>query len=410
METSRVYDKLLDAWLKRPRYISSCGGTRSGKTYSILQLLIQLSMMDSTPKITSVVSETLPHLKRGAIRDFKQIMGRAFDEDCWNQTELTYKFKSGSIIEFFSADNPAKVHGPARDRLFINECQNISYEVARQLFVRTRGMIIIDYNPTHSFWANEIIELRDNCQRVHSTYLDNDYLTPEQVAEIESNRTDQNWWTVYGEGKVGSLEGVIYQFEVVDHMPPKDQNKPESQKTDEEKYADSLKEVWGMDFGFTNDPTAIVRILADQKRKEFWIEQKCYRTNMMNEDIANHLEKVGLDRRTEIYADCAEPKSIAEIGRGSRFNIKSCDKGAPVKSEKMRFQIQWVQGWKLHVTKESLDLIDELRHYVWEKDKTGKQLNEPIDSYNHLLDAMRYALWSKFGRNAGKGIYNITIK
>lgn len=410
METSRVFDKLLDAWIKKPRYISSCGGTRSGKTYSILQLLIQLSMMDSTPKITSVVSETLPHLKRGAIRDFKQIMGRVFDEDCWNQTELTYKFKSGSIIEFFSADNPAKVHGPARDRLFINECQNISYEVARQLFVRTRGMIIVDYNPTHSFWANEIIELRDNCQRVHSTYLDNDYLTKEQVAEIESNRSDVNWWTVYGEGKVGSLEGVIYQFDVVDHMPPKDLDKPERDKTDEEKYADSLKEVWGMDFGFTNDPTAIVRILADPKRKEFWIEQKCYRTNMMNEDIARHLEYAGLDRRTEIYADCAEPKSIAEIGRGSRFNVKSCDKGAPVRSEKMRFQILWVQGWKMHVTKESLDLIDELRNYVWAKDKTGKQLNEPIDQYNHLLDAMRYALWSKFGRNAGKGQYNITIK
>lgn len=410
METSRVFDKLLDAWIKKPRYISSCGGTRSGKTYSILQLLIQLSMMDSTPKITSVVSETLPHLKRGAIRDFKQIMGKAFDEDSWNQTELTYKFKSGSIIEFFSADNPAKVHGPARDRLFINECQNISYEVARQLFVRTRGMIIVDYNPTHSFWANEIIELRDNCQRVHSTYLDNDYLTPEQVAEIESNRSDTNWWTVYGEGKVGSLEGVIYKFDVIDHMPPIGVEKPEKDKTEEELYADSLKEVWGLDFGFTNDPTAIVRILADTKRKEAFIEQKCYRTNMMNEDIADHLNFAGLGRKTEIYADCAEPKSIAEIGKGSRFNIKSCDKGAPVKSEKMRFQIQWVQGWKLHVTKESLDLIDELRNYVWAKDKTGKQLNEPIDSYNHLLDAMRYALWSRFGRNEGKGKYNISIK
>jgi phage terminase large subunit len=215
---------------------------------------------------------------------------------------------------------------------------------------------------------------------------------------------------VYGCGLEGTLDGLIYQFEQIDEMPPKGADKPEVDKTDEEKYADSLTELHGLDFGFTNDPTAIVRILVDQKRKECWIEQKCYRTNMMNEDIADHLEKVGLDRRTEIYADCAEPKSIAEIGRGSRFNIKSCDKGAPVKSEKMRFQIQWVQGWKLHVTKESLDLIDELRHYVWEKDKTGKQLNEPIDSYNHLLDAMRYALWSKFGRNAGKGIYNITIK
>jgi phage terminase large subunit len=269
---------------------------------------------------------------------------------------------------------------------------------------------VIDYNPTHSFWANEIIELRDNCQRVHSTYLDNDYLTPEQVAEIESNRSDANWWTVYGEGKVGSLEGVIYQFDVIDHMPPKGSDKPESQKTDEERYADSLKEVWGLDFGFTHDPTAIVRILADPKRKEAYLEQKCYQTNMMNEDIAERLKFAGIGSKTEIYADCAEPKSIAEIGKGSRFNIKSCDKGAPVKSEKLKFQIQWVQGWKLFVTKDSLDLMNELRNYVWSKDKTGKELPIPIDSYSHLLDAARYALWSKFGRNAGKGSYNISIK
>ena len=163
---SKVFVETKKAWLSKPRYISSCGGTRSGKTFSNLQLLI---LVANTRKVTiSVVSETMPHLKRGAIRDFQNIMGTEFDETRWNKTDAIYTFPNGSIIEYFSADSPAKVHGPARDILFLNEAQNISYDIARQLFVRTSERILIDYNPTHTFWVNERIEPSEDCICIHS--------------------------------------------------------------------------------------------------------------------------------------------------------------------------------------------------------------------------------------------------
>lgn len=396
---------------QNPRYIDNEGGTRSGKTYSVLQMLVLVVPRDKAGEVTSVVSETMPHLKRGCIREFRKIMEDegVWEDSRWSVTDKTYTFASGSVLEFFSADNPGKVHGPARKRLFINEGQNISYDIARQLFVRTTQRIIIDYNPTHVFWMHEHIKPRENCVSIHSTYKDNTFLTPEQVTEIESNREDKNWWRVYGEGKTGMLEGLIYEFEQIDEMPPKGADKPERDKTDEELYADSLTEVWGIDFGFTNDPTAIVRVLADTKRKRLYIDEKCYRTMMLNDAIAGLLKAEVPERSTEVYADCAEPKSIEEIRREG-VNILSCDKDAPVRSDKMKYQIQWMQGWKLYVTKRSLNLINELRNYTWAKDRDGNMLNIPIDKYNHLLDALRYAVWSRFGLNAGKGNYNITTR
>jgi len=191
-----VYYKTQEAIYKTDRFVSSCGGTRSGKTFASLQCLFELAVQDQVPSITSVVSETFPHLKRGAIRDFQDALGDYWDEKCWSKGESIYTLPNGSIIEFFSADSPAKVHGPARDRLFLNEVQSIPYEIARQLFVRTRGLVLLDYNPTHSFWANELIELRPECVTIHSTYKDNSFLSAEQVAEIEANRRDRNWWQV----------------------------------------------------------------------------------------------------------------------------------------------------------------------------------------------------------------------
>lgn len=392
-----VYERTMDAILKTERFVSSCGGTRSSKTCTNLQCLYELAEQDTVPTITSVVSETFPHLKRGAIRDFQQVLGHdLWDDNKWSRGESIYTCSSGSIIEFFSADSPAKVHGPARDRLFLNEVQNIPYDTARQLFVRTRGLIIMDYNPTHSFWANELIEPRPECVTIHSTYKDNPFLTPEQVAEIESNRHDRNWWQVYGEGKIGTLEGLIYTFEQIDRMP-----------TYSDEGGMNLKEVWGMDFGFTNDPTAIVRCLVDTGRKIVYADEKCYRTRMMNADIVEALKAQGIARHVEIYADCAEPKSIAEI-RSAGLKVLPSDKGAPVRSQRLAFQLQWMRGWTLRVTKSSVNLIKELRNYTWDKDKDGNPVNYPIDIYNHALDALRYALWSKFGSGA-TGNYNISI-
>ena len=378
MKFTKVGRKTIAAWKAHPRYISSCGGTRSGKTYSILQTFI-LALVEEVNKgkpasINSIVSESMPHLQRGAIRDFKQIMEveGLWEDARWNETQHTYSWSNGSILEFFSVDNAGKVHGSARDRLMINESQNIPYDIARQLFVRTRGLIVCDYNPTHSFWLNEIVEARPNCIALHSTYKDNEFLSPEQIQEIEdAGKNDPNWAKVYIEGKIGTLDGLIYDFELCDSLPVKEE-------------MDHLVEIQGIDFGFTNDPTARVQVIADPRKKILWVRQRTYKTHMQNRHIIQDLQEDGVGNRVEIYADCAEPKSIADI-KDAGYNVIPCDKSAPVKSDKLKFQLQWMQGWKLYVTKDSIDLIRELRNYVWAKDKDGNPLNEPIDKFNHCF-------------------------
>lgn len=401
MNTTSVFDKTISAWTAtpRPRYISSCGGTRSGKTFSILQLLYLQAVKEEgrgdPPRVTSVVSESMPHLKRGAIRDFKTILQQegTWNESRWSETDKAYRFNNGSIIEFFSVDNAGKVFGSARDRLFVNEAQHIDYETFRQLAVRTRERIAIDYNPTHEFWVNTEIEPRRNCVRIHSTYRDNQYLTSEQVAEIEANRHVSNWWRVFGEGEVGSLDGLIYTFDIVDAIP--------------DDLGAKWQEVFGLDFGFTNDPTARVRVVADPRRKEAYVEQCCYRTGMLNRDIVADMRR-DVHQGVPTYADCAEPKSIAEIAEAG-FTVLPCDKSGGSKGDALLFQLQWMQGWRLHFTKESVDLIHEGRNYCWKKDQNGTPMNQPIDKYNHALDALRYALFTHFAQHAGEGQYNISI-
>ena len=387
-EVSPVFNKTFEAFCKRPRYISSCGGTRSGKTFSNLQLLIALA--ESKSCIISVVSETFPHLKRGAIRDFTNIMGDQFEESRWSKTDSIYKFPNGSILEFFSADSPAKVHGPARDYLFLNEAQNISYDIARQLFVRTRQRVIIDYNPTHTFWVNERIESQDNCIQIHSTYKDNynaktgeSFLSLEQLNEIESNQNDTNWWRVYGLGLVGQLEGLIFpDFEQIDELP------------------EGLVETYGQDYGFTNDPSTMIHTKIDTARKALYFDEVYYRKGMLNADMAREMENAGVPKRgTPIFGDCAEPKTIAELCTYG-YNVQPCYK-ATRKAE----QLQEMRGWKIYVTKRSLNLIRELRGYVWQTDKDGHTLNEPIGVNDHTLDAARYSVTSWLYQYRGRGQY-----
>lgn len=374
---SKVFVQTKKAWLSKPRYISSCGGTRSGKTFSNLQLLI---LVANTRKVTiSVVSETMPHLKRGAIRDFQNIMGTEFDETRWNKTDAIYTFPNGSIIEYFSADSPAKVHGPARDILFLNEAQNISYDIARHLFVRTSERILIDYNPTHTFWVNERIEPSEDCVCIHSTYKDNcdcatgeTFLSPEQIQEIESNRGDANWWRVYGEGKVGQLEGLIFpDFEQVDDLP-----RPEERP-------DGMVEAYGLDFGFTNDPSVLIHVLVDNRSREIWADEVFYRTGMLNSDMAAAMKEAGVGRKT-VYADAAEPKTIEELRRYG-FNVQPS-----YKSTRKAEQLQAMKGYRQKITKRSLNLIREHRGYTWQRDKDGSYLNEPISVQDHAEDALRY--------------------
>ena len=347
------------------RYIINEGGTRSGKTFAVLTALVALAVKRRNA-VLSVVSETYPHLRKGAIRDFQTIltgMG-AWDENCWSKTESTYTFPSGSIIEFFSCDNAGKVHGPARDHLFINEAQNIHYDIARHLFVRTRGTIFIDFNPTHEFWSHTDLKELPETKWIHSTYLDNPHLTPAQVGEIERQRKNANWWKVYGEGQIGMLEGLVFPgWEMTDTIP------------------DNLPARIGLDWGFTNDPTAIVH--CHFKGDTVYLDEITYQTSMVNGEITKVLKA----HPCKIIADSSEPKSIEEIYRAG-VNIHPCVKG----QDSVRAGINLMLSKTLVVTKRSTNLINELRNYTWDSDKTGKLLNAPVDQFNHAIDAARYAI------------------
>ena len=385
MKTTSVFARNIAAYNEdRFRFLVNKGGTRSGKTFSILQLLFLLAYYDPTPTVTSVVSETLPHLKRGAIRDFKAILGgdSLFEERRWNRTDYIYTFASGSVMEFFGADSAAKVHGAARDRLFINECQNIEFETARQLFIRTGKTIFLDYNPTHEFWVDTEIIGSGREYVVYSTYRDNEFLPPEQVAEIEAYRHDENWWRVYGLGLTGRLEGVIFDFDQIDRMPDR-----------------RGRHCYGLDFGYTNDPTALVEvsIVGDGPVRDVYLDQLIYRKGMLNSDIAAAMTECGVPKRAdEIFADAAEPKSIDELHRYG-FNVKPCVKGS------INPQIDVMQSVRLHVTKRSVELIRELRNYTWKTDKNGTPLNVPIDRFNHAIDAARYAIYTSHATIRPKG-------
>lgn len=380
--------KLLPAWNEGKRFLDVCGGTRSGKTFAILQLLILVIANDKTPTINSVCAETMPQLKRGAIRDFQNIMRRAeiWSDANYNKTDCIYTFANGSILEFFSLDSEGKIHGLARDRLFVDEAQNIAWEKVRQLLVRTRGRVIFGYNPTREFWVHTEIQPRPECVSINSTYRDNEFLTAEQVAEIEANKKDARWWRVYGEGLVGAYEGVIYDFEQIDTMPEKG----------------GMVEVYGVDFGFTHDPSVAVRCYIHTGRKEIYCDQLFYRTQMLNSDIVQELKANNVPNNATIIADSAEPKSIEEIRRSGYRNIEGA-----YKATRLAEQIAHIKQYRIFITKSSVEAIKELRTFVWAQDRDGRQLNEPMKGNDHFADAMRYAV---FGTTTGnKGQYRINI-
>lgn len=381
MQTTRVFDEIAKAYRDGLRGVDSRGGTRSTKTYSALQFLVFLAVGLITKKLISVVSETLPHLKKGAIRDFEEILqregiiaGSLRDDSRWNATDRVFTFANGTIIEFFSADSPGKVHGPSRDILFINEGQNIRWETANQLMIRTREFVIVDYNPTHEFWAHTELATDPRFRTIVSTYKDNPFLTEAQIADIEKGKKNAAWWRVYGLGLTGQLEGVIYTFEQIDRMPDDV----------------GLVRIGGLDYGFTNSKTAGVEVRADIRRKALYVDEMFYGSGMHNFDIIAALNAHGFPKGgPRLYADCAEPKANSEI-KLAGFNVWPSDKG-----KEITFQISWMQGWDLYVTKTSTNVIKELRNYIWDTDRDGNRLNQPIKEYDHAMDAMRYAAFGQ---------------
>lgn len=320
----------------------------------------------------TVVAESHPHLKLGAIRDFRNIMiAQGYWQDSqWNESNHTYVFPNKSIIEFVSFDKFGKAHGPRRDILFLNEANNLEYEIADQLITRTKKVIWLDWNPTNEFWFyTEMKDRRTDIDFITLTYQDClNALDPRIIAEIESHKHNKNWWKVYGLGQLGEIEGRIYKdWQLIDEIPE-----------------EARLERYGLDFGYTNDPTAIVGVYYANGR---WIfDEKLYRKGMSNKEIVDTLKAI--DERL-VIADSAEPKSIDEI-RSYGINIQPCKKG----KDSVRQGIQLVQDQPISITKRSVNLIKEYRNYLWATDKNGKYLqpNEPIKGNDHALDAIRYAM------------------
>ena len=365
------------------------GGTSAGKTYGILPILIHKAADTPNTEI-SVVAESIPHLRRGALRDFLKIMksiNRYFD-DRYNKSHLRYDFSNGSFIEFFSADDPSKLRGARRDILYINECNNVTFDAYNELSIRTKSEVYLDFNPANEFWVHNELKHESDADFIILTYKDNEGLDEGIVQQIEKNRLKAktsaywaNWWRVYGEGKIGQLQGAVFtNYKIIDKIPE-----------------DARLIGIGLDFGYSNDPTAIIEVYKHNEKRI--LHELRYQTGLLNSDIANVLPV-----NVMIVADSAEPKSIEEIRRHKNgVLIKGATKGR----DSINYGIDVMQREDYLVTKNSTNLIKELRSYCWDTDKTGKRLNKPIDHFNHAIDAVRYHEMETLGMNKNYGSYNI---
>jgi len=363
------------------------GGTSASKTYSILAVLINKAIQQPNLEI-SVVAESIPHLRRGALKDFLKILkwtSRYYDEQ-FNKSLLTYQFKNGSVFEFFSADDSSKLRGARRDILYINECNNISFESYNELAIRTKKEVFLDFNPANEFWVHTELKDEPDSEFIILTYKDNEALDKSIVEQIEKNRLKaetssywSNWWRVYGLGEIGMLEGVIFSnWKQIDQLP-----------------SDARLVGIGLDFGYTNDPTSAIEIYNYNGTRI--LNELVYQTGMLNSDIAKRLPK-----NVVVYADSSEPKSIDEIKRYG-ITIKGVTKG----KDSINYGIDVMQQQEYLVTSNSVNLIKELRAYCWDVDKAGTRLNKPIDNNNHAIDALRYHEMETLGLKRNYGTYNL---
>lgn len=349
------------------------GGTSASKTISILLILIDKAQ-SRDGLLISVVSESLPHLKRGVIRDFLNIMEghKYYNDDSWNRTDFMYTFETGSKMEFFGADSPDKVRGPRRDILFINEANNVPFHSFDQLEVRTKEEIWLDWNPTNEFWFySEVLPHRStDLDFVTLTYKDNNALDPNIVKSIESRQHNVGWWKVYGLGQLGEVEGKIYKdWTILDAIPH-----------------EARLERLGLDFGYANDPAALMAIYY--YNGGYIVDELLHRTHMSNRKVADYINSSAVSN-TLVIADSAEPKSIDEM-REYNVNIIGANKGPGSVNQ----GIQWVQEQRMSMTKPSVNLIKSYRNYMWRTDRDGTIIDVPDHHYSDAMDAVRYALES----------------
>lgn len=366
------------------------GGTRSSKSYSALQWLLVRAL--SQPNIVvSIVRKSFPSMRVSIMRDWQTILKELdiWDEESWSATEHIYTFDNGSMVEFMSIDSSEKRKGSSRDYLFIDECNELSREDYFQLFIRTRIKTIIAYNPsfgTNHYIFNEI-QTHPESDLFVSTFLDNPFLEQSIIEEIERLKTiNPEYYKIYGLGLPGNNVGTIFTIGIVDETPE-----------------DAEFIAFGMDFGFSIDPSTLVCI--SKRDKDLYIDELLYKKGLVTADIIKHLTDLDIGRN-EIWADSAEGRLIEEIYR-SGFNIKPVKKG----KDSIRMGIDLMQQYRLNVTKRSTNTIQEFSEYVWMVDKNGNFENVPVDYSNHSIDAIRYVCMERLNAkkiNAGK--YSISIR
>ena len=366
------------------------GGTRSGKSYSALQWLLVKALTEPNIVI-SIVRKSFPSMRVSIMRDWMGILKDLdiWNEDSWSATEHIYTFDNGTIVEFMSIDSSEKRKGSARDYLFVDEANELSREDWFQLFIRTRKKSIIAYNP--SFGTNNYIfteiQTHPEADLYISTFRDNPYLEKQLIEEIERlKEINPEYYKIYGMGLPGNNVGTIFSINIIDEVP------------EEAEFV-----AFGMDFGFSIDPTALVAIW--KRDKDLYIEELIYQKGMVTSDIANRLRELEVGRE-EIWADSAEGRLIEELYRQG-FNIKPVKKG----KDSIRMGIDLMMQYRLNVKKSSINVVKEFGEYVWMVDKNGNFENVPVDYSNHSIDAIRYVCMERLNAKKIKaGNYSITIR
>ena len=353
---------------------SAQGSSRSSKTFSIVQWLCMMCHEEAGMTV-SIIRAGMPSIKRTVYRDFKDVMLSFgwWNDKSMNKSEFVYTFDNGSWIEFFSTDNEQKVRGSKRKILFVNEANELSFLEWQQLQMRTTEFSILDYNPSFSeeHWINQVNEEKSTYWFI-STYKDNPFLEPKVIAEIESLKwKNPSLWRIYGLGQRAIVEGLVFENVVIDDYIP----------------VEAMRHHWrGMDFGYTNDPTALIDVYLCGDN--LYLDEACYQTKMLTDDIIRVIKEDKYN--TEVISECADPRLIDEIYNAG-IDIKAVKKFPG----SIMAGITKMLSYKIHITKKSTNLIKEFHNYTYRQDKEGKWLNEPIDMYNHGIDAVRYCILNK---------------
>jgi len=356
------------------------GGTSSGKTYAIVQVLFCLAG-EAENQVITVVGQDIPNLKAGALRDALSIYNKSARLKNliknYNKTDRIFEFHNGSVIEFKSYANPQDAKSGKRDYLFINEANGIEWNIYTELALRTKTRIFIDYNPNYEFWVHNNLIGKPGVELIISDHRHNPFLEQNIRDKIENIKdADTELWKVYARGITGKINGLIFNnWYICDDIP-----------------VDAKLIAAGLDFGFTNDETGCIEVYT--QNGELWVDELLYETGLTNKDIANKLIEAGLNKNTEIIADSAEPKSIEELKRLG-WHIKGAKKGA----DSINNSIDILKRYKINITRRSVNMRKELGRYKWKVDRAGKTTNEPVDTWNHLIDPLRYVALNKLKIN-----------